>query len=185
MLIGSHLLIPFLQALGLELVKIIMLTLPYAIAYSDGCEEKVAKLLEKTELIASAPHELITLVDPYVRAAEGTPLARSSLHLLQNHLQSEKNNSWTLSFFPKLGKTIAKQDDATGDTKEVKKHRFPALNVPETINPGHRPIFPEVYFSLYADQDIEVSTYQQASVVYSNLLEDGASHHKLGCISLS
>jgi len=164
-LINARQLISSLQALGLELVKIIMLTIPYAIAYSAGCEEKAAQLLEKTELIASTPHELITLVDPYVTAAEGTPLAQSSLHLLQNHLQSEKNNSWPLSFFPKLGKTIVKHEDAMSDMKEVQKHSFPAITVPEAINPGRRPIFPEVYFSLYADQDIEVSTYQKTSVV--------------------
>lgn len=150
------------QSVGLELVKVIMLTLPYALAYSVGCEDKAAELLEKTELIATTPHELIGLVDPYIAQAEGTPLAQSLLLLLQRQLQNEKDNSWQLAFFPRVGRLASKQEEAMEETRDVQKHPFPAVVVPDVITPGPKPIFPEIYFSLYADQDIEVRLSRDA-----------------------
>ena len=35
------------------------------------------------------------------------------------------------------------------------KHELPAINLPEKVIAGPRPLFPEVYFSVYVDSDIE------------------------------
>ncbi|KAK3065919.1 hypothetical protein LTS18_002241, partial [Coniosporium uncinatum] len=37
----------------------------------------------------------------------------------------------------------------------VTKHPFPAISIPSPVNPGPNPLFPETFYSLYADQDIE------------------------------
>lgn len=59
------------QALGLELVKIILLTIPYILASSATNQEQQAlALLEKTDVIASTPHALEALVDPYLGEGE-------------------------------------------------------------------------------------------------------------------
>ena len=47
-------------------------------------------------------------------------------------------------------------DDADGQEKADAKHAFPSITIPAIVNPGSKPLFPELYFSLFADQDIEV-----------------------------
>ena len=62
------------QALGLELAKIILLTLPYVLASSaTGMANLALALLDKTDIIASTPHALEALVDPYPGEPEDKP----------------------------------------------------------------------------------------------------------------
>ena len=54
------------KTLGLELVKIILLTIPYTMASSaTGFHQQAVALLDKTDIIASTPHALEALVNPY------------------------------------------------------------------------------------------------------------------------
>lgn len=167
------------DTLGLELVKIILLTIPYALASSaTDLEQKVAELLEKTDIVASTPHALESLVDPYPTDShdEKKPVTCTSLlRLLQTQLQAEANNRWKLSAIPKLFKpadvTMEGADQNNdGETKIPAKHSFPTINIPAVVNPGAKPLFPELYFSLFADQEIE--SVPPTSDIASSLLRD-------------
>jgi nuclear cap-binding protein subunit 1 len=149
------------------LVKIILLTLPYALASSaSGLEQKVRELLDKTEIIAMIQHPLEDLADPYPIENPDRPFGYlSSLELLQKQLVAESKNGWKLSCIQRLYKspepsTEANTDQVMENTADISgqsgpKHALPLLNIPSPVNPGSKPIFPETYFSIYADQEIE------------------------------
>lgn len=134
-----------------------MLTIPYALIYNPTAyQQQALELLEKTDIIASSPHALDNLVDPYISTGGGidTP-SRSLITLLQKQLQQEAEAGWPLAFMVRPFKANKAEDEMADETASS-KHVFPTINVPETIYPGAHPIFPEIFFSLYADQDIEV-----------------------------
>ena len=91
------------DSLGLELVGIILYTIPYVMASSaTGFESQASALLEKTDIIASTPHTLEAIVDPFPKKQgedEGGRL--SSLGLLQKQLQDEAAQSWKLACIPR------------------------------------------------------------------------------------
>lgn len=139
-----------------------MLTIPYILATSaPRLEQKTAELLEKTEIIASAPHLLENLVEPYINTdTAGNPAALSVIRLLHKQLQGEAVNDWELAFIPRLFKRPSR-DHMEEELPPSQKHPFPAVTVPQIVSCGPDPILPEVYFSLYADQDVEVRTRRQ------------------------
>jgi nuclear cap-binding protein subunit 1 len=152
--------------LGLELIKVILYSLPYAMASAaTGLEEKAKELLERTEIIASVQHLLEDLANPYPIENDARPFSFvSALDLLQKQLVNEEEGGWKLSCLPRLYQpNHAKQtkegngDTAMGESNGhvVTKHAFPVLNIPTTLNPGRKPLFPETYFSAYTDQEIE------------------------------
>lgn len=160
------------QALGLELVKIILFTIAYTMASSaTECEMQAASLLDQTSIIASGPpHVLENLVDPYPSFEQGAPPSHESvLSLLQKHMEQEKKNNWDLPCLPRpwKGSQPAGEDDLLASAQ---KHPFPTLALPSTLHIGPTQIFPEVYFSVYADQDI--STVPPASDPSSLLIRD-------------
>ncbi|KIX98015.1 uncharacterized protein Z520_06094 [Fonsecaea multimorphosa CBS 102226] len=144
------------DSLGLELVKVILMTLPYAMASSaTGFETQAVALLEKTDIIASTAHPLESMVDPFPSREVGAPAgSESALALLQKHMQDEAKNSWELACLPRpwKGKRSPEEEDPLAGAQ---KHQFPSVTVPETVNNGPRPLFPEIYFSVYGEQDIE------------------------------
>ena len=162
------------DTVGLELVQIILLTLPYATASTaTGLEQKAADLLEKTDIVASSPHVLENLVDPYpMDDVELKPMVCPSLlNILQRQLQSEANNSWPLKAIPRPYNAAAAKADAEDQMQDTPKtHAFPAIDVPATINPGTGVLFPQIYFSLFADQDIE--SVPSTSDIASSLIRD-------------
>ena len=89
------------KVVGIELVKIILFTIPYLLASSEdvSLQQKASELLEKTDIVASAPHALEALVDPYPsREGEEKPMAFGSLiGLLQRQLQAEAASGWKSS----------------------------------------------------------------------------------------
>lgn len=144
------------QSLGLEIVKIILMTIPYTMASSaTGFESQASGLLEKTDIIASTAHPLEALVDPFPSAEAGAPASsESALALLQQHMQEESKNSWNLACLPRpwKGTRTSEEEDALA---AAQKHPFPQLTVPEDVQVGPRSIFPEIYFSVYGEQEIE------------------------------
>jgi len=68
-------------------------------------------------------------------------------------MQGEASRGFELACIPRLYRP--RLEDADGSAV-ASKHAFPSLTVPSPINPGPKPLFPETYFSLYADQDVEV-----------------------------
>lgn len=162
------------DALGLELVKIILLTIAYTMASSaNDVEGQANALLEKTDIIASTPHTLEALVDPYPSLqANGPTSSESSLTLLQKHMQEEAKNSWPLSCLPRPWRPTEKAPaDEEYPLSDAQKHPFPAIILPESLPLGPRAIFPDVYFSVYSDQDI-ATTVPPPSDTSSILIRD-------------
>lgn len=152
---------------GLELVKIILLTVPYLLASADdSLQSRVAELLEKTEIVATTPHALEPLVDPYPtnNEDEEKPMPFGSLiSLLQRQLQAEGNDGWKLTVIPRAYTSPADAvmpdsgANGNGEVSKATKHAFPAITVPSPVNPGPKALFPETYFSVYEGQTMEVS----------------------------
>jgi len=143
----------------LELVKIIMLTIPYMLITStEETKTQAIELLGKTEIIALTPLEIEALVTPYTPLSntEDAPIAQGLMSMLQKQLQGEADNGWPLVFIPRLFKPTPDLIEVDGASSTM-KHTFPAISIPQTVQPGMNPPFPEVYFSVYADQDIEVT----------------------------
>lgn len=169
------------QSLGLELVKIILLTIPYLqTSGAEGIDSKVADLLERTDIIAAAPHALETLIDPYPANAKGdrTVECPKVITVLQKQLQEEAENGWPLAIMYRFAKhdsnTDGGEENGNGKPKESQKHPFPALNIPTPVNPGKVASFPELLISLYADQEIASvpPTSNLASIVIRDTVVD-------------
>ncbi|KAI9772878.1 MAG: hypothetical protein M1840_008760 [Geoglossum simile] len=157
------------DGLGLELVKIILLTIPYVLSSSAlGFEQHAASLLEKTDIIASTPHALEALVDPY--PDEKKPREPVSvLSLLQKQLQAEAGRDWELACIPRVWR-LPLGEDGQDPLAAATKHAFPEIPIPNSVNPGPKPLFPEVFFSAYADQEVE--TVPPSTEIASSLLRD-------------
>ena len=137
---------------------------------ATGFEEHALALLDKTEVIASTPHALEALVDPYPGNGEdGAHEPQSIIGLLQKQLQNEAGQSWDLACIPRTWKIITGEDGAN-TSLESPKHALPLINVPPSVVPGTRPRLPEIYFSVYADQDIE--TVPSTDNIASSILRD-------------
>ncbi|RAO72065.1 uncharacterized protein BHQ10_008077 [Talaromyces amestolkiae] len=177
------------DSLGLELVKIILVTIPYIMASSaTGFESQATALLEKTEIIASTPHALEALVTPFTFDSEISEPLQSFIGLLQTQLQDESaNRSWELKCLPRPWKSLElptkKQEAVTeaegeGEDKmeetlsleNATKHPLPAVAVPDPVKNGPRAIYPEVYYSVYLEQDLE--TVPGSGEITSTLLRD-------------
>ncbi|TPX09688.1 uncharacterized protein E0L32_009161 [Thyridium curvatum] len=146
------------DTIGTELVKIILLTLPYLMAAAPGqWHQKAADLMDKTDIIASEPHSLQQLIDPYhPEAGEESPAASASvIGLLQKQLQAEAKNAWALSCIPRPWRMPLEEVEQQAKLDEAPRHPLPAIAVPETVITGPRALFPEVYFSVYSNQEIE------------------------------
>lgn len=138
---------------------------------ANGFEEHATSLLEKTDIIASTPHALEALVDPCPGAGEEVGAghdAQSVIGLLQKQLQAEASQSWVLACLPRPWHISSEENEE--DPSPETKHVLPTLNVPSTVSPGARPLLPEIYFSVYAEQDIE--TVPSNSNVASSLVRD-------------
>lgn len=129
----------------------------------------MSELLEKTEIIASTTHALEALVDPYPAAGDQEEKAMtcaSIISLLQSQLSEEANNGWKLTCIPRpydpSYKPVKKEEEESnveingnGEVQEPTRHAFPSINIPSPVTPGTRTLLPEVYFSLFADQEVE------------------------------
>ncbi|KAE8388863.1 MIF4G like-domain-containing protein [Aspergillus alliaceus] len=157
--------------LGLELVKIILFTIPYIMASPiTGFEAQATALLEKTDIIASTPHALVDLVNPF-SSEYGTPfVAQSVISLLQGQLQQEANRDWELACLPRPWKGGRDSEEEQKPLESGAKHPFPQITVPDPVRNGSRALFPEVYISVYANQEFE--TVPPMSNIASSLLRD-------------
>ncbi|KAJ5719586.1 hypothetical protein N7493_007164 [Penicillium malachiteum] len=162
--------------LGLELVKIILFTIPYVMTSpATGFESQALALLEKTDIIASTPHALVDLVNTFSPDENKEAAGPSVISLLQSQLQGEANRGWELKCLPRPWKgvqEIEKDDQEPGQSlfEPVNKVTFPQVNVPNPVPNGPRPLFPEVYISVYANQEID--TVPPPSDITSLLLRD-------------
>lgn len=162
------------DTIGTELVKIILLTIPYMMASTPGQgQQKAAELMDKTDVIASEPHALQVLIDPYhPESGKDSPAASASLiGLLQKQLQNEANNGWELSCLPRPWQLPLEEIEQQEKLDNAQKHALPAIAIPETVVAGPRPLFPEIYFSVYINQDVE--TVPPLTNIAASLVRDG------------
>lgn len=159
----------------MEIVKIILLTIPYIMASSaTGFQEHAVALLDKTDIIASTPHAIEALVDPYPgNGEEAFHQTESVIALLQAQLQLEAEQAWKLACIPRAWK-VSTSEDAEAIPAETPKHTLPPIDVPSPVSPGTRSKLPEIHFSVYADQDIETvpSMLDVASSIVRDSLVD-------------
>lgn len=113
--------------------------------------------MEKTDIIASEPHALQALIDPYIPDInEESPAASMGfILLLQKQLQTEAANGWQLACLPRPWTMPPEEIEQQEKLDNCTKHALPAITVPEKVIAGPRPLFPEVFFSVYGDQDVE------------------------------
>lgn len=140
-------------------------------------------LLENTDIIASTPHSLEALVNPYPTDDDTNSIRLSVIGLLQTQLQDEAQMSWKLSCLPRPVKMAFPQDtpadgEATnGDDQageqatKITKHAFPTIQVPEPVINGSRAIYPDIYLSIYLNQAVD--TVPPLSNIASSLIRDG------------
>ncbi|KAK7741045.1 Nuclear cap-binding protein subunit 1 [Cytospora paraplurivora] len=162
------------DTVGTELVKIILLTIPYAVAAAPGekSTKLAADLLDKTEVIAGEPHTLQNLIDPYYPEGDETsPAATMSfIGLLQTQLQAEASSGWKLACIPRPWTMPLEEVEQQEKLDNCTKHKLPAITVPETLIGGPRPLFPEIYFSVYLSPDIE--SVPPVTNIASSLIRD-------------
>ncbi|KAJ5127539.1 hypothetical protein N7448_008318 [Penicillium atrosanguineum] len=158
--------------LGLELVKIILFTIPYVMSSpATGFESQANALLEKTDIIASTPHTLVDLVNTFSPEENKEAAGPSVISLLQGQLQAEAGKSWELKCLPRPWKDVQEREpDEQKPFDVVAKVPFPQITVPNPVPNGARTLFPEVYISVFADQ--EVDTVPPTSDISSSLLRE-------------
>ncbi|KXX77577.1 Nuclear cap-binding protein subunit 1 [Madurella mycetomatis] len=161
------------DTIGTEIVKIILLTLPYVMVAAPGrWHQKAADLMEKTEIIASEPHTLQTLIEPYhpESSEENQAPSQSLIGLLQSQLQNEASNGWALSCLPRPWEFPLGDAEQQSKLDSAPKHALPTITTPDTVVTGPRPLFPEIHFSVYANQDVE--SVPPVTTAASSLIRD-------------
>jgi len=154
---------------------------------TSATKEKIEQLLQKTDIVASTPHALESLADPYpTDDQDAKPMAcLSLLSMLQRQLQDEAASDWPLTCLPKISKIAsgvkgstekgdeeAKTNDDIdmNDDGSQERHPFPTVTLPQTVNPGERLLFPQIYYSVFADQEVE--SVPPTSSIASTLIRD-------------
>ncbi|KAF2638947.1 hypothetical protein P280DRAFT_430508 [Massarina eburnea CBS 473.64] len=146
------------DVVGIELVKIILLTIPYAVV-SGGSRfhEKAQELLGSTGIVAGNLLPVESLIHPYDAESEDKVMDYNSvISLLQQQLTKEADSGWKVACIPKFHADALKRKNPEDDTLPAVSpmHTFPTLTIPSPVNPGPKPLFPEAYFSLFASQEI-------------------------------
>ncbi len=136
-------------------------------------QQKAAELMDKTDVIASEPHALQVLIDPYhAEHGEESPTANMSLiGLLQKQLQDEANSGWKLACLPRPWKMPPEETEQLEKLDSAQKHTLPSITIPQTVIAGPRPLFPEIYCSVYFTQEVE--SVPPTSTITSLLIRDG------------
>jgi nuclear cap-binding protein subunit 1 len=95
----------------------------------------------------------------------------SVIGLLQQQLTIESQSGWDLSCIPKFdGDAIRRKNPDDTLPEAPPTHAFPTFTIPSPVNPGPKPLFPEAYFSLFADQ--ELSTVPKTTEIASSIIRD-------------
>lgn len=158
------------DTLGLEIVKIILLTIPYIMASSaTSFHDHAVALLDKTDIIASTPHSLEALAAPYPGTGGDGREPQSIISLLQKQLQGESSQEWALTCLPRVWKALPAEEETEGAATAT-KHALPAIEVPSPVTTGTRSTLPELSFSVYGEQEIE--TVPPTSSIASSILRD-------------
>ena len=129
-------------------------------AGGEPCRDTVKALLEKTEIVASMMSTNETLAEIYPGDKSGSASYGPFIRLLQKQLQNE-TEFWSFSCIPRFPPVSVVFDKTDPDPAQ---HPFPNIRVPPMVGAGPKPLFPEIFFSLYADSDVEESPWTSAVV---------------------
>ncbi|KAF2866478.1 MIF4G like-domain-containing protein [Massariosphaeria phaeospora] len=163
------------DVVGIELIKIILLTLPYAIVSSGTRFHPQAQtLLESTGVVASKMVPMEGLIQVYDSESEEKPIAyHSIIGLLQTQLAKESESGWALLCIPRFDPNalrIVKEEEEESLPTVGPTHALPSFTISSPVNPGPTPLFPEAYFSLFAEQGIE--TVPKLTDIAASLIRD-------------
>ncbi|CBY01073.1 hypothetical protein IAQ61_011964 [Plenodomus lingam] len=163
------------DVVGIEIVKIILLTIPYAlVSGGERFHEHAEQLLKNTGIVADNVLPIEGLIHSYVGDFESKPVDyHSVIGLLQAQLLNEAENGFEIRCLPRLELNVPSSDETAGQDSlptAPQLHAFPTFTIPSPVNPGPRPVFPEAYFSLFADQ--EVDTVPKTTDIASSLIRD-------------
>jgi nuclear cap-binding protein subunit 1 len=161
------------DVVGIELVKIILLTIPYALVTGgERFYEQAQEMLKNTGIVAANMLPMEGLIHSYSADSEEKPIAyHSIIGLLQSQLTKEAENGWALTVIPRFNPyALRKVKDDESMPTEPPTHPFPTFQIPSPVNPGPKPLFPEAYFSLFANQEIE--SVPKTTDIASSLLQD-------------
>ncbi|KAK7190190.1 hypothetical protein PSPO01_03911 [Paraphaeosphaeria sporulosa] len=161
------------DVVGIELVKIILLTIPYALV-SGGSRyhEKAGELLSNTGIVAGNMVPMESLIHTYDNENEDKVIGyHSIIGILQQQLTKESENGWEIACIPKFD-AEALQKKQSEDTLPTAPptHAFPTFIIPSPVNPGPKPLFPEAYFSLFANH--ENGTVPKTEDIAASLIRD-------------
>lgn len=144
-----------------------------AASSTDQWHQKAADIMDKTDIIASEPHALQALIDFHYAGSgqEDAPGSVSVIGLLQQLLQGEAANEWKLACLPRPWSLPIEEVEARERLENATKHDLPSIAIPSTVIAGPRPLFPEVYLSVYGGQDVE--SVPPTTNIASLLVRDG------------
>lgn len=89
---------------------------------------------------------------------------------MQGQLQAEANRGWELKCLPRPWKSVQEENEEQKPFEVLTKVPFPQISVPSPVPNGARPLFPEVYLSVYANQ--EIHTVPPTSDITCSILRD-------------
>jgi nuclear cap-binding protein subunit 1 len=99
------------------------------------------------------------LVEQYPSNGEEKPFGyHSVVEMLQKQLREEAGRDWELKCIPRAYVRVMKPkvEGENGVDEVATKHTLPTLALPVPIDITKKPLFPETYFSMFAEQDIQV-----------------------------
>lgn len=161
------------DVVGIEIVKIILLTIPYALV-SGGSRyhEKAQELLANTGIVASNVLPMESLIHAYDNESEDKVIEyHSVIGLLQQQLIKEAESGWDLACIPKFDpEAIQKKQSEDTLPTSPPTHAFPTFTIPSPVNPGPKDLYPEAYFSLFASH--ENGTVPKIDDIAASLIRD-------------
>ncbi|KAL7273215.1 Nuclear cap-binding protein subunit 1 [Rhizina undulata] len=145
------------EGLSLELLKVVLMTLPYVLTSLKDETEEVRELLKKTEPITKKTHPMQSLLNPftgdtapYDKRAKGTHMVRILQLSLQSHLDHTPENEHS-----GIGTLPRPWAEFEAEFGAASKHTLSELTAPEEFPIDKTAVQPEIYFSVYADQSVE------------------------------
>ena len=118
------------------------------------------------------------MVDPFPINGEEKPFGfQSIVELLQQQLREEASQGWALKCIARpyvAFKALKAEDREDGAAKESTKHALPALTIPLPVDIFKKPLVPETFFTMFAEQDIHVSVTIILTEHRANFITDHA-----------
>lgn len=112
------------------------------------------------------------LIHPYDSGSDDKIIGYYSvIGLLQQQLTGEAQSGWELACIPKFDAEAVRRKNPEDTMATVPPtHAFPSFTIPSPVNPGPKPVFPEAYFSLFADH--EYGTVPRITDIAASLIRD-------------